>query len=559
MDDRRRELERRFWASKSPQDAQRLIFELRRLNLNSDILKVRLALGELTQENVQLASYLGYEAAQELSPESSALDFKKFCEELWRWGHEPCLRACLMAADLAIQALGPKNVNSLSYRCLEAASNYLTDPSRENYRLAEDFNRYSHLGLPDWAYQTVTFAHCPPRAPYEPKRWVGCRHHLQALESAAAVVDQKTIRETIEEHLILWVLKDSDFKDIDPEAGEAVVVQTVLSGNMPRLKKLLKNKSLTPVPQQLALQTAARLGSLEMVQVLHEHGYDIRGAGTRNPVDSALSLNNQELVDYLLNSGAHYTADSLSIAIRTENDSLTQEILDSDIDLHAQDSTVQSVFDDALESGNTDLVEVLWQRGLRPQNLLQLIRHGNEELLRNCLSEGLFAKHTAPTPLTLCLNRQAWSKARICLDYLETVQARDMEAAIFSGQAEFVEAVWQHSQSQAEALDIDHHGLAAHAIYEGDTAAIQKILSPPVWTAEAQLPDDLLLLAIEEAHWSEDLRVLERLLEHGLADSYELDKQDPLTFLSRLVGQEERNDFCQRLEWLLTEAFCQDD
>lgn len=212
-DDARREAERRWRETGAQEDGRRYLACLQRAGEQVEALRVRVALGALHDERVRLAAHLGHAVAREAlaleGPPMAALS--AWAQHLFEWGQGACVRAALAAARVALAAedAGAQGDPSAA---LGAAEAWLACPCPSHYREAEAFN--ARRGeLPAWAWQTVTAAHCAPRA---------CWHHVQAISAAAQVAGEAAVRAAVRDALVAWALPD--------EGGEERLERPVSAG-----------------------------------------------------------------------------------------------------------------------------------------------------------------------------------------------------------------------------------------------------------------------------------------------------------------------------------------
>lgn len=197
-DDARRGAQRRWQETGSPADGRRYLASLQRAGDEVEALRVRLAIGALHEERARLAAHLGHPAARaalEL-PDAPTTYLEAWARQLFEWGQAACVRAALAAArGMAARGLAPApSVDPLA--ALAAAEDWLACPCPQHYAAAEAFNG-ARTELPDWAWQTVTAAHCPPRS---------CWHHVQTISAVATTLGSDAVRAAVREALVAWAL-----------------------------------------------------------------------------------------------------------------------------------------------------------------------------------------------------------------------------------------------------------------------------------------------------------------------------------------------------------------
>jgi hypothetical protein len=212
-DDLRRAAERRWRETGAAEDGQRFLALLERAGDVVEGLRVRVVLGLLHPERLDLAAHVGHppaRAALGLAGEP-APPLRPGAQRLFVWGQAACVRAACAAARAVLERGGPGADEAR--RAIEAAEAWLACPCPQHYAAGEAFNR-RRGELPGWAWQTVTAAHCPPRA---------CWHHIEALDAAATALGGGddagsrrrgvgAVRATVRRALVAWAL---------PAGGEA--------------------------------------------------------------------------------------------------------------------------------------------------------------------------------------------------------------------------------------------------------------------------------------------------------------------------------------------------
>lgn len=199
-DDARREAERRWRESGSVEDGRRYVAQLQRAGGDPvEALRVRMAIGALHEERARLAAHVGHpvaRAALGLLDDPPTLVLSAWAHHLFDWGQAACVRAALAGARAVVVSGAPASEDVAA--ALAAAEAWLSCPCPRHYREAEAWNA-RRADLPAWAWQTVTAAHCPPRA---------CWHHGQALADAARLLGEEVVRAAVREALVAWALPD---------------------------------------------------------------------------------------------------------------------------------------------------------------------------------------------------------------------------------------------------------------------------------------------------------------------------------------------------------------
>ncbi len=209
-DERLRQLERRLEGG-APDEARRLLRAYERRGLAADALRLRVAVGELSEERLELLAFVGHEPARAALGRELGGVRRRFPKP-WvnalvrRFGHAQGVRVSLLAARRVQREVGlePRQRDQVE-EALSAGEAWLRCPCRAHYRQAEGFNG-SYGWLPEWAYEAVTAAHC-----------AGHHHEASALRSALHCIPEEALRRAIEEGVRTWVLATpSTYGDLWP-------------------------------------------------------------------------------------------------------------------------------------------------------------------------------------------------------------------------------------------------------------------------------------------------------------------------------------------------------
>lgn len=210
MDDSIRTLER-DWLAKGKTDSSATSAYVQALKRSGDeakALEVLALSGELHSERLEAAAMLGHEPAMVAFCAVKGLDEAKRAEygikvatydpgQLARdfyntTGHLASVKMALAAS----RYISSKHDQSEEVsQALQATEAWVACPSQDTYDKAEAFNKLRQK-LPEWAFQTVTSAHCPPTS---------CWHHASAVTSACEI-DAQGARAAIREALVPWIL-----------------------------------------------------------------------------------------------------------------------------------------------------------------------------------------------------------------------------------------------------------------------------------------------------------------------------------------------------------------
>lgn len=203
-DDARRAAERRWRETGHADDGRRFLAQLVRAGEDeARVLQVRLSLRDLHEERAVLAAHLGHAPARAAlgarAPSDEGSTLVDWGKRLFDFGQPACVRAALAASRLVLRVIPGAEIDADAdpRRALDAAEAWLTCPCPRHYAAAEAWNPLRGR-LAEWAWQTVTAAHCPPRV---------CGHHVEAIRSAAATdVGAERVRAAIREALLPWAL-----------------------------------------------------------------------------------------------------------------------------------------------------------------------------------------------------------------------------------------------------------------------------------------------------------------------------------------------------------------
>lgn len=208
-DDTTRTLERRYSATQDPSDLVAL-------------LSARLRDGSLSRERVELAAYLGHEAARNLvdfvvfNPHDA--DYAQRVELRWpghlqvrdlhpigewarslaAYGREACRRAAVAAAGAALYAYTPNDPEceawTRAHEAVQAARAFALDPTPENHRRVCGLTHGDTMLVPDWVP-------------------CGCHMHYGGvfpLLAAASATSPEEVRAVCLEFVAPWALGLSD-------------------------------------------------------------------------------------------------------------------------------------------------------------------------------------------------------------------------------------------------------------------------------------------------------------------------------------------------------------
>jgi hypothetical protein len=214
-DDARRAAERRWRETSAVDDGRRFLAHLLRAGRDEvEALRVRLAIGDLHPERALLAAHVGHAPARAALADrapTGATSLAAWGERLFDFGQAACVRAALAAGRVALRALDDGAGDEAARAALAAAEGWLACPCPLHYDEGERWNQRRGT-VPEWAWQAVTAAHCPPRT---------CWHHVEALRSAAAAVGEEQVRAAVLEALLPWAL---------PAEGAARPLERPVSG-----------------------------------------------------------------------------------------------------------------------------------------------------------------------------------------------------------------------------------------------------------------------------------------------------------------------------------------
>lgn len=216
-DDALRSSERRWRETHAREDGRRYLAQLERAGEVVEALRVRVAIGALHAERLDLAAHVGHapaRAALGLAAAAALPGLDEWARKLFDWGHAACVRAAVAGARRVLAgwtAIGVGDPDADPRRAIETAEAWLACPCPRHYAEAEAFNL--RKGLPGWAWQTVTSSHCAPRS---------CWHHVQALQEAAGVVGDEAVRAAVREALVGWA--------VPPVGGEAPLERAAAHG-----------------------------------------------------------------------------------------------------------------------------------------------------------------------------------------------------------------------------------------------------------------------------------------------------------------------------------------
>lgn len=185
------------------------------------VLLERIRVGLLTRGKLELAAFLGHEAARLALPEAGtarADDPRRLVTELWRWGKEACVGASVAAAQVALAGDVPWDPRA--QQAIEAAAAWVKCPCGDHLEAAgvAAQEAMAAAGITDALAPDVTDARLPAlaahhcaRAAAAPLVPMSIKHAYRSVKYAQALVaqaggDPAAMRATMSHALVRWAL-----------------------------------------------------------------------------------------------------------------------------------------------------------------------------------------------------------------------------------------------------------------------------------------------------------------------------------------------------------------